>query len=118
MIVNNEHTNRMSLKTFHRLIDAQLANVNALISRAAGKRVIGLPVDVESGGRMETELLSALATRGIPDNRRFVNTSAEDKVTPFVPFQSKDGPFVLPKRRCQSPVGRPNSSISVIAPSC
>jgi hypothetical protein len=60
----------VALEGLDRLVDAQLADVDALISAAGCEARVGLPVDVQCRGRVEGELLGALSRRCVPDYSR------------------------------------------------
>ena len=55
---------------------AQPAHVDALVGAAGGEALVGLPVDVEGGRRVEGELLLVLPRRRVPDDRRPVHARA------------------------------------------
>ena len=87
----------MTLKAFNGFINIQLAHMNALIGRTARKRGICLPINIQRRSAMKTKLLSTLSTSSVPDNRRFVNPSAENIIPALIPLQCKNGTFMLPK---------------------
>ena len=55
------------------LVRAEPANVDALVGRARGEALIGLPVNVQRRGRMEGELLLVLARLRVPDDGGAIN---------------------------------------------
>ena len=107
----------MSLEGFCWLVTAQLTNMNALISGAWSETDIRLPIDIESRGRMEGELLRALTRRSVPNNGGLlmkktawkqesnyvannfvylVDSCTENVVAFLIPLERKNRSFVLP----------------------
>ena len=76
----------MSLEALDRFVNVKFAHMNTLIRGATGERSISLPVDIQCGCTVKAKLLSALATRGIPNNCCLVDTSAKNIIATFVPF--------------------------------
>ena len=69
--------------------------MNTLISGTRSEADVGLPINIQGGGGMESKLLSALARRCVPDDGRLVDTSGQNVIALFVPFQGKNRALVL-----------------------
>ena len=76
----------MSLEAFNGFINIQFAHMNALIGGATCKRGVRLPVYIQRRSTVKTELLSTLPTCSVPNNRCFINPSAENIVATFIPL--------------------------------
>ena len=63
----------LTFKSFDGFVLAESANVDALIGGAGREGVVGLPVDVKGGRRVEGELLRATAVGGVPNDGGFVH---------------------------------------------
>lgn len=112
------HLVGVTLEGLDWFIDGQLADVDALISRATGEARICLPVDIKCWRRVETKLLSALPTGSVPYYCGLVYTGGEDVVAAFVPLQCKDWALVLAESSCKSSVCMPDSCIAIVAARC
>ena len=56
------------LERFDRSVLAKLADVDLLVRGAGGKALFGLPVDIKSGGGVESKLLLAVPGCRVPDD--------------------------------------------------
>lgn len=89
------YTHCVSLEALDRLIHIEFAHVYTLVCGTTGERCVRLPIDVQSGCAMETELLRTLPAFGVPDDGRFIDAGAQNIIAAFIPLQREDRTFML-----------------------
>lgn len=108
------HLVSVTTERFNRLIHAQSAHMDSLICAARGKRLIRLPIHIQSRCTMERKLLCTLSRRGIPDNCGFVDARGEYIIAALVPLEGKNGTLVLTQCRGQTAICLPDSRIAIV----
>lgn len=104
----------MSNERLNRLIVSQLAHMNLLISAAAGKRRIRLPIDIERWRIMERELLCRFACLSIPDDCRLIDARRKDVVAALVPLERKNWTLVLAESVAEMTLSGPNARVAIV----
>lgn len=85
----------VSLEGFDWAVTAEPAHVDTHVCATGGEGRVVLPVHIKGRGRMKRKLLFGFSCVGIPNYCCFVYTSTQNVIPLSVPFQGKDGAFML-----------------------
>ena len=102
------------LEWFDWTLLAELTHVDLFVCWTRGEAVFRLPVNIQSWGWVECELLLAVPRGSVPDDRGSVHARAQYKVSCFVPLEREYWPLVLTQRLLLLASGGPDPRIPII----
>lgn len=108
----------MSNECLYRLIGTKFTDMNLLICTATRKGSVCLPINIECRRIMKWELLMWLACDSIPNDCCLIDARRKNVISLLVPFERKNGSFMLTEGVSKTTFCCPYASITIIRTCC